>query len=181
MNASQTMSKQLPSQPHKNSPPPCEPCPPNQFCKAAYTITKQQISIKLQRNLLHNKKLMVNTARTGVITLRESLTKCQTVITFITNSSDKLPWLSMKSTDSLCIVMAARELLQSQVHHNPKLWSHYEVLLAENFEGMQGSQECHIPKRMTLLTPTHSPSFLALGTEIRLTLCSEQSAWTSLE
>ncbi len=51
-----------------------------------YIYPIEHISMKLQRNLHNNLKM----SGSAVITLLELLKKCQTV-TFITNSSDKLP------------------------------------------------------------------------------------------
>ncbi len=48
--------------------------------------------MRMQRNL-HTKKLQSSKTMSTVITLWESRTKCQTIITFITKSSHKLPWL----------------------------------------------------------------------------------------
>ncbi len=54
MNTPKTMSKKfIPSQPHKNSQPPCEPCPLNQSCKAAH----YQQNIKALNRCLKNKKV----------------------------------------------------------------------------------------------------------------------------
>ncbi len=75
-------------------------------------------------------------------------------------------------------------LILRHLHLNdPRLASSLLFFKGEDMDGKVQNivTSCCHQKMGEILTPTHSPSFLALGTEIRLTLCSEQRAWTSLE
>ncbi len=168
------MSKKfIPSQPHKNSPPPFEPCPLNQSCKAAH----YQQNIKAPNRCLKNKKVgglnqwTINGSPVlnAFFILRQSSSnstpRAQVDLTTLSIS------LEFFSFQDASMTMASWSLFLSK-----KKWTFPYIAVQWNVK----TQYSSVPA-MRWLTPTHSPSFLALGTEMRLTLCSEQRAWTSLE